>query len=247
MADEYGFHPIANLFPMMDDEGLAELAADIKAKGLKEQVKLWRGQIIDGRNRYRACKIAKVEPIFKEMKFADDEAALDYVVSRNLKRRHMSAPQRSITAVKIANMRRGRPGKIGLGTDLKSQAQAADMLDVSVASVGRAKVVVELAPELLEQVRAGKMGLREAADIARHGAQPKPEPEPLSGIEMAARASANAAASKERSAKFIVRVEHDREALRAAEIAFNALSTEYRLKHRTMVNEWFERRDEALQ
>ena len=48
MADEYDFHPIANLFPLMDDEALAELAADIKAHGLKEQIKLWRNQIIDG-------------------------------------------------------------------------------------------------------------------------------------------------------------------------------------------------------
>ena len=55
MADEYAFHPIANLFPMLDDEALAELAADIKAHGLKEQIKLWRGQIIDGGNRYRSA------------------------------------------------------------------------------------------------------------------------------------------------------------------------------------------------
>ena len=242
MADEYEFHPIANLFPMMDDEALAELAADIKAKGLKEQIKLWRNQIIDGRNRFRACKLAKVKPIFKDMKFADENAALDYVVSRNLKRRHMSVPQRSITAAKIANMRQGER------TDLVSpsvarpkvpMAQAAKMLDVSVASVGRAKTVIDLAPELLDQVRAGKMSLREAADVARHG---PPEPD---GVEMAARAKANAEVSIDRSAKFTAKVERDREALRAAKVAFDALSIEYRLKHRAMVNVWFEERETA--
>ena len=206
MADEYQFHPIANLFPMMDDEALAELAADIKAKGLKEQIKLWRGQIIDGRNRYRACKLAKVKPIYKEMKFPDEEAALDYVVSRNLKRRHMSLPQRSITAAKIANMRQGARTELvspSVPVPKVSQARAAEMLDVSVASVGNAKAVIDLAPELLDQVRAGKMSLREAAGIARHGPQPA-EPD---GVEMAARAKANAEASIARSAKFTARTE----------------------------------------
>jgi hypothetical protein len=64
---------------------LAELAADIKANGLREPVGLWDGAIIDGRNRYKACKIAGVEPVFKGLDFPGGEAgALAYVVSRNL-------------------------------------------------------------------------------------------------------------------------------------------------------------------
>ena len=52
--DEFEFHPIANLFPLMDDASLAELADDIKAHGLKEWIKLWQDKVIDGRNRYHA-------------------------------------------------------------------------------------------------------------------------------------------------------------------------------------------------
>ena len=34
---------------MMDDEALAELAADIKAESQREPIFLWQGEIIDGR------------------------------------------------------------------------------------------------------------------------------------------------------------------------------------------------------
>jgi ParB-like chromosome segregation protein Spo0J len=56
-------HPIADLFPMMTDEELADLAADIKANGLLHPIVVDKeGALIDGRNRARACEIAGVEP-----------------------------------------------------------------------------------------------------------------------------------------------------------------------------------------
>jgi ParB-like chromosome segregation protein Spo0J len=92
---EYEFHSFADLFPMLDEKALAELAADIKAESQREPIFLWQGKIIDGRNRYRACKIAGVEPIIKRIEFPGGEAeALGFVASRNLKRRHMNVPQR---------------------------------------------------------------------------------------------------------------------------------------------------------
>ena len=56
-------HPIADLFPMMTDEELANLAADIKANGLIHPIVVDKdGVLIDGRNRDRACEIAGIEP-----------------------------------------------------------------------------------------------------------------------------------------------------------------------------------------
>lgn len=66
---EWPFHPLADLFPMMDETALAELAADIKAESQREPIYLWRDEIIDGRNRYKACKLAGVEPVFKKIDF----------------------------------------------------------------------------------------------------------------------------------------------------------------------------------
>jgi ParB-like chromosome segregation protein Spo0J len=56
-------HPIADLFPMMTDEELANLAADIKANGLIHPIVVDKdGVLLDGRNRDRACEIAGIEP-----------------------------------------------------------------------------------------------------------------------------------------------------------------------------------------
>ena len=55
-AQEFQFHPFADIFPMMDEVALAELAADIKAESQREPIHLWQDQIIDGRNRYRGVQ-----------------------------------------------------------------------------------------------------------------------------------------------------------------------------------------------
>jgi hypothetical protein len=49
------FHPLANVFPLLEGEELDALVADIQASGLCEPVWLYEDQILDGRNRYCAC------------------------------------------------------------------------------------------------------------------------------------------------------------------------------------------------
>jgi len=75
----------------MAEAELQELADDIKANGLIEPIVLCNGEILDGRNRYLACIEAKVEPGFKDYQGSDP---LTYVVSKNLKRRHLTRQQR---------------------------------------------------------------------------------------------------------------------------------------------------------
>ena len=58
------FHPLANIFPLIDGAAFDELVADIKSHVLREPIWLYDGQILDGRNRYRACNAAGIEPRF---------------------------------------------------------------------------------------------------------------------------------------------------------------------------------------
>ncbi len=59
-------HPAAEAFPMMDDGRYGELLADIRENGQREPITLCDGMILDGRNRYRACLEAGVEPVARE-------------------------------------------------------------------------------------------------------------------------------------------------------------------------------------
>jgi ParB-like nuclease domain len=85
-------HPLADLFPLMEGAEFDELVADIKKNGQREPIVLYDGMILDGRNRVRACLAAGLPKINCRHPKIDDPAA--YVVSANIRRRHLSAEQK---------------------------------------------------------------------------------------------------------------------------------------------------------
>ena len=92
------YHPIADVWPMMQEDQLQELAADIKKNGLIQPVWLYQGMILDGRNRWAACKIAGVEPKTKEY---TGDAPTAFAVSLNDKRRHMNKGSLAAVAAEL--------------------------------------------------------------------------------------------------------------------------------------------------
>lgn len=163
---QLAFHPLANIFPLVDGREFDELVEDIAAHGVREAVWLYEGAILDGRNRYRASAIAGVDCPMREY-LGDDPAA--FVVSLNLRRRHLSESQRSLVSAHLANMRQGARTDIEHSASLPevSQAEAAALLNVSERSLRTAKTVLEQgAPELVAAVEAGAVSVSAAADVA---------------------------------------------------------------------------------
>jgi hypothetical protein len=91
-------HPLAEMFPMMEDAEIDVLAADIKENGLQEAIDLYEGQILDGRNRHAACRRCGVEPRFVDFSGPDP---LDFIISKNLHRRQLSQAAKSEVVVRI--------------------------------------------------------------------------------------------------------------------------------------------------
>lgn len=158
------FHPLSQIFPLIEGAEFDDLVADIGTHGVREPIWLYDGQIIDGRNRYRASAVAGADCPMREY-FGDDPAA--FVVSLNLKRRHMNESQRAMVAAKLASMPDGGDRREQHSANLHSASQAASMLNVSERTVKTAKQVQEKgAPELQRAVEQGKVSVSAAADVA---------------------------------------------------------------------------------
>lgn len=61
---ELEFHPIANCWTLIEGDDLEDMVRDISANGLRIPIVLFENKILDGRNRYRACLLAGIEPEF---------------------------------------------------------------------------------------------------------------------------------------------------------------------------------------
>jgi hypothetical protein len=143
-------HPIADLFPMLAEDELAELADDIKQRGLLQPIVLdTDGKVLDGRNRLAACKRAGVKPDF--VNYEGDDAQ-GYALAVNINRRSMSKGQ---TALVVA-----RAYKNYTLDDLLT-------FGVSKQYVSWARQVLDYAPDKADSVLTGTTPLAEAYEVAR--------------------------------------------------------------------------------
>lgn len=189
-------HPLADLIPAMGDEAYAELRDDVAAHGLHQPIVLFEHMVLDGRHRLRACQDTATPMRFEE--YDGDEPAA-HVLSLNLHRRHLSVSQRAMVAAEFlphlrqefecrrgANLRtaaRDEAGRVKPCTSPKEEVQdksrasgfrAAQRAGVSPASVERARVVLEAAPDLAEDVRNGSVTVTAAYGEAVERRTPSP-------------------------------------------------------------------------
>ena len=174
-------HPISDVWPMMDEAKIAELADDIRKNGQLVPVWLYEGKILDGRNRWAACKIAGVDPKTKE--YTGDEPTA-FAVSLNDRRRHMNKGSLAAVAAELepffaadAKRRQIEAGKQhGRGQKVMAKMpeaiqktptpvarnEAAKSVGVGDRYVQDAKKVKAEAPEVFERLKAGKITLQDA-------------------------------------------------------------------------------------
>lgn len=173
---DYEVHPAAACAPLMSEQEFDELAESIKEKGLHESIMLLNGTILDGRHRYRACKKVGVDPHF-EIYRGDDP--IGYVVLKN-KRRNLTASQKAAFAAAILelyederkqhlgnNQHTSSVEKIPHSSKGKARDDAARAVGVNAHYVSDAKRIKEEAPEIFEDVKAGKTTIAEAKSTLR--------------------------------------------------------------------------------
>ena len=159
-------HPIASLFPEMSDEQYAELRDDIREYGQREPIWTWRGQLIDGRHRQQACEELMIRCASREFE-GEEHELVPFVLSLNLKRRHLDASQRAMVAANIGALSIEKTGaNPPIGGHITTE-QAAELMNVGTRSVERAKKVIdEGVPALQDAVKRGDVSVAAAAEVA---------------------------------------------------------------------------------
>lgn len=160
-------HEYAKFFPPMEGDEFKALCQDVKEHGLHHPIVTKDNLILDGVNRARACDETGTRPKYEEFNGGN---ALEYVISQNVLRRHLTASQRAILALelekKFAKEPRNSPSgakKNSATKDAESSAgRAGKALRVSSNLVKDAKRLARDYPEKLKAVRAGKITVTEA-------------------------------------------------------------------------------------
>lgn len=157
----YQTHPHANVMPAMTAGEFHALKADILENGQYETIKLFDGKILDGRHRYQACRELDIEPKTEEWEGTNP---LEYVLSVNLQRRHLTESQRAMAAAEVATLPKGANQHTAVAAP--TQQSIAKLFAVSPDSIQRGKKVISQgSAALIEQVRNGEVSVAKAAEL----------------------------------------------------------------------------------
>jgi len=168
------YHEIASIFPLLDIQEIGVIAEDIKKNGLLNPILTYEGKILDGRNRFRACSIAGVSPVFTEYEGNDP---VGHVLSLNLHRRQLTASQKAAIATeslpyfeeeaKKRQIRKSDNSVVELvpqqNDGIKSRDQAGELVGVNGRYVSEAKRIKEESPETFERIKSGEISIKAAA------------------------------------------------------------------------------------
>src|SRR5262249_34216598 len=153
---------------------------------------------LDGVNRERACLMVGVVPRYTPFQ-GDYAAAVKFVMSANLQRRHLTQSQRAAIAAELETMTHGGNRKRVDGQDAparveRDRATAAAVLNVSERSVADAAAVKKHGtPELQQSVRDGTIQVKPAAKLARKSPEQQREGIEEARVKKAAELKAKAA------------------------------------------------------
>lgn len=157
----YQTHPHANVMPAMTAGEFQALKADILENGQHETIKLFDGKILDGRHRYQACRELDIQPKIENWSGTN---SLEYVLSVNLQRRHLTESQRAMAAAEIATLPKGANQHTAVAAP--TQQSIAKLFAVSPDSIQRGKKVISHGSDtLIEQVRNGEISVAKAAEL----------------------------------------------------------------------------------
>lgn len=162
-------HPLSAAFPAMNAEDFEALKDSIANIGVQNPITLFEGMVIDGWHRYSAAQELGLDCPVVELGAVDPR---DFVLAQNKARRHVTQAQLAMATTAVYAWKPvGNPALAQLDTECpigKSTAELAAISGVHPNTIKQAKAVqTKAAPEVVEAVKRGDIGLPKAAKIAQ--------------------------------------------------------------------------------
>ncbi len=179
----YLFHEVSSYLPLLEGEDFDALVEDIKQFGQIESAILFEGKIIDGRNRYRACKQLSIELKTREWKPSEITGLtpLQFVISENIMRRHLTIAQRSeiglllleeeeklakerqieIAKATMESLERDEKGQLKKTTEKSQIDDIKEKINEIKEDMGEGRSIIKVAPK----VKVGSATLQKAKKI----------------------------------------------------------------------------------
>lgn len=154
----------------MSDDDFQSLKDSIEVNGVLNPVTIFDGQVIDGWHRYTAANELAMDCPTVELGDVDPR---DFVLAQNKARRHVTQAQLALATTAVyawkpvgANQHEGR-----VDTECppsKTNAELSKISGVHANTIKQAKAVqTKAAPEVVEAVKRGEIGLPKAAAISK--------------------------------------------------------------------------------
>ncbi|MDU6694292.1 MAG: ParB N-terminal domain-containing protein [Enterococcus faecalis] len=198
MSEINGVHPYADKFPMLPQAELEELAQSIRDNGLRQPIVVTvDGLILDGRNRFQACRMAGVEP---ETVVYEGSDLAEYVLDANITRRNMSTGQRAMaTALVLEADGRRTNGRWKRGSiDIGTSANISDWQ----SRLKEAGIILDYSPNLAGRVLDGTLAFK-AAYLEADAIKQSAERDKIMAREQAKRKREEEAAEAEHNARIV--------------------------------------------
>jgi len=241
-------HPAANIFPNMDAESYERLKEDIRQNGQIEPAVFFKGELIDGRHRVRACQELNIQ--YQECEIVDDGYIdpFKWVISTNLHRRHLTESQRAMVSGRMANLKNGQVGngrKVAPSKDgATTVSEAAAILNVSTKSVERAKSVIDKGSQaLIEAVESGSVPVSLAEKLVKECDDKKTQTELAKQGKKAIREFLTPPADEVVEDEDDIVSDDGDGVLSEAKDLFNRCTNEQRILLATLWSEWIETKE----
>ena len=165
---EVKIHEFAATFPQIESDEYEQFKASIKL-GQQSPVLFFKGELLDGRNRLKACRELGIKTMAVE--YSGEKTAYQLITDLNINRRHLTPGQRAayglrlLPALEQEAQGRKKAGVADHGENIRS-GRAVDLAGAQVGVNGRyiedARTVANSSPELLQRLISGEITIPDA-------------------------------------------------------------------------------------